>query len=115
MTHVDPGLQPERTEMAWRRTSLSVAMGSLLAMRLLPQTLGHGAWLVVGVVGLCVSTVLWVGARRRYRATVLMLRSGGERGIMPDGLQLAGLAVVAMSGALCALVILLIMAFRGLP
>lgn len=48
-----PGAQPERTTLAWRRTSLSVAVGSLVAGRVLEPWLGPPVWALVaaGLVG----------------------------------------------------------------
>ncbi|WP_374946201.1 DUF202 domain-containing protein [Agreia sp.] len=61
----DPGLQPERSELAWRRTALTIAVGSLISMRVLPITLGHPAWSLVGVAGLAFAVWPWTQARRR--------------------------------------------------
>ena len=61
----DPGLQPERTELAWRRTSLALAVGSLVAMRMFPATLGGVGWVVPGLVGLVCAGALWQAARHR--------------------------------------------------
>ena len=63
---VDPGLQPERTELAWRRTALALAVGSLVAMRMLPAALEDPLWIVPGVLGLVVTGIMWMGARARY-------------------------------------------------
>jgi uncharacterized membrane protein YidH (DUF202 family) len=61
------GTQAERTALAWRRTALTVAVGSLVALRLLPGRLG-AAGFVVATVGLLWSVDLALASRRRYAA-----------------------------------------------
>ena len=103
----DPGLQPERTELSWRRTALSLAIGSLIAMRLLPEALGHGVWVIPSVLGLLASAAIWAAGRRRYvRSSAAM---AGGRDELPDGRLLLLLVSVAtaIGGLAIALVILL--------
>jgi Domain of unknown function (DUF202) len=69
----DPGMQPERTDLAWRRSTLSVIVGALIALRLLPPTLGTGG-VVVGLGGLLVAVLLWPLARPRARTVGRRLR-----------------------------------------
>lgn len=96
----DPGLQPERTELAWRRTVLTVAVGALVALRLLPATLGT-AGLTAAVAGLILAAGLWVSARRRSsRTTEALLHHASPPGA---GLLLL-LALVTTGGAALALV-----------
>jgi putative membrane protein len=78
----DPGLQPERTTLAWRRTVLSLAVGAVVSFRLLPPVLG--LWgLAVGVAGLLLSTATWILAdRRARRVREALLRSSGP---LPGG------------------------------
>ncbi|MEQ3554660.1 DUF202 domain-containing protein [Pseudonocardia nematodicida] len=65
----DAGLQPERTGLAWRRTAIALAVGSLIALRVLPDA-GGSAWLLLpGMVGLITAAGLLVAAERRYRQT----------------------------------------------
>ncbi|MFJ8922601.1 DUF202 domain-containing protein [Streptomyces sp. NPDC102415] len=53
----DPGLQPERTRLAWRRTTLSCTVVALLAFR---QALHAGAT-AAGVVAVALSLLAWLG------------------------------------------------------
>jgi uncharacterized membrane protein YidH (DUF202 family) len=62
------GLAEERTAFAWRRTAVSVAVGALICLKVLPPQLGMAGW-VVAVLGLCWSADLsWVAWRRQHGA-----------------------------------------------
>jgi uncharacterized membrane protein YidH (DUF202 family) len=61
----DPGLQPERTGLAWQRTCLAFLAGSLVAMKVLPPILGPWS-LLLGVAGVLESVLLLFVVRRRY-------------------------------------------------
>lgn len=103
----DPGLQPERTELAWRRTCLAFGVGSLIALRLLPAALGSAWWALVGVAGLAASGLLGVWARRRYRAVSVILARDGDRGRMPGAGPLFALCLIALGAGTASLVIVL--------
>lgn len=101
----DPGLQPERTELAWRRTALAIAVGSLLSLRVFPLVLPSGAegWgLVPGVLGVGTAALLWIAARRRQRRTTAVL-TARTRGPLPGGGLPLVLTVFATSFGLVAL------------
>jgi uncharacterized membrane protein YidH (DUF202 family) len=91
----DPGLQAERTELAWRRTQLSLLVVACLAMR--------GQDQAVTLLALVSAALLWLGQRRRYRRSLAMLRD--ERGrarlltVLATGLALLTLALLALLGA----------------
>ena len=92
----DPGLQPERTALAWRRTVLSLALGALIALRVLPRVLGP--WSVVaGFAGIALAALIWVLAGRRARQTRKALLGSAQP--MPDARLLLLLAVVVAGGA----------------
>ena len=95
----DPGLQPERTALAWRRTGLALTVGSLIGLRVLPPLLGPAAYLLAGL-GVVASLAVLAAAHRRYRRVHRLLlaarvagRAGGDDG---DG---DGAGVGAGSGA----------------
>ncbi len=64
----DPGLQPERTRLAWRRTTLSGAVAAVLAMK----TALQGSVSVAGIVACALCCGLWLAfvalAHRRIHA-----------------------------------------------
>lgn len=64
----DPGLQPERTRLAWRRTTLSCTVAAVLAAR---QAV-HDGVSAAGLLGAGLSLLVWVAflavAHRRIRA-----------------------------------------------
>ncbi|MFD4373019.1 DUF202 domain-containing protein [Streptomyces sp. NPDC058486] len=63
----DPGLQPERTRLAWRRTTLSCTVVAVLGIKLAFMDDATAA----GVTGLALSALLWIAflavAHRRIR------------------------------------------------
>lgn len=61
---VDPGLQNERTELAWQRTALSLLTGSLILFRLTVETVSTPA---VCLLLITVPVTCWVLARSRVR------------------------------------------------
>jgi uncharacterized membrane protein YidH (DUF202 family) len=92
----DPGLQPERTRLAWRRTALSMVVAGLLAPRALYQALG-GVAVAIGVLGAAAGLTLIVAATRRAHRVVHVLLSG--EGHLPDGRLLLAVALLVSSGA----------------
>ena len=92
----DPGLQPERTELAWRRSTLALAIGALVALRLLPPALGSWS-IIVGLGGLVLAVLIWVLAHRRAHYTNQAMRH--EHGQLPGGGLLLLLATITTAGA----------------
>jgi uncharacterized membrane protein YidH (DUF202 family) len=99
----DPGRQPERTALAWRRTALSLVVVSLGAARLLPGGARAGA-VVLGMAGAgCGALVHVLAARRARRGTARLLshddlrRSGaGLLAVTAAGTLLLGLSALAL-------------------
>lgn len=60
----DPGLQPERTSLSWRRTALSAIVVAALMLRQAAQ-FGWGTAAVAPLVGVGVLLILGLGCYRR--------------------------------------------------
>lgn len=107
----DPGLQPERTSLAWQRTSLAFLGLGLAVPRVAWPVLGAWSLLPAGVV-LAAAVAVLVVSHRRYRQAHRVLTGGHGRlhdGRLPllvalTALLLAGLALVLLlTSALAAL------------
>lgn len=91
----DNGLQAERTELAWRRTQVSLCLVACLALR------GHSYWLVAVALGS--AALVGLGQRKRYRQSLAMLQGQG------------GQARVALVVSTCAMLALMVALAAPLP
>ena len=98
----DPGLQPERTRLAWRRTTLSSTVAAVLAVR----AALHGGATSSGVVACALCCALWLGflfvAHRRIRT---LARTAGPPALTPRHATAAALCTVALAVCAAALVV----------
>jgi uncharacterized membrane protein YidH (DUF202 family) len=101
----DAGLQPERTALAWRRTSLSVTVGALISLRVLPHYWGPWGLILAGA-GVVLSIIMIVLAHRRYQTHHRRLTSGAHvRSGLPDGALPALLVTISIGAAALAIVL----------
>ncbi|GAA2413503.1 hypothetical protein GCM10010433_10710 [Streptomyces pulveraceus] len=95
-TERDPGLQPERTRLAWRRTTLSCTVVALLAVR---QALYGGAG-PAAIVAASLSALAWLGFLRVAHLRMLGMGTARPRPLSPLGALTATACTVAL--AVCA-------------
>ncbi len=99
----DPGLQPERTALAWQRTGLSAAVAALVGFR---DGLATGSVLAIllSLVALAASLHVLRAARTELDARVEALRAGRPLPA-PVGTLAAALAVLALAGTVLVIVL----------
>ena len=93
----DPGLQPERTLLAWRRTALSLAVASAIGMRLTITDFG-GLAIFVGTVGIVLSVAAYIGADARYRRAHRTLTESASLSIGGTSLTAVALSSILLAG-----------------
>ncbi|MDX2823026.1 DUF202 domain-containing protein [Streptomyces ipomoeae] len=96
----DPGLQPERTRLAWRRTTLTGAVIAVLAAK----SALHDGSPASGVVAAALCAALWlgflglahrrIGALARRRPTALSPRVAAAAALCTIALAVCGAALV---------------------
>lgn len=88
----DPGLQAERTELAWRRTQISLLVIACLALR--EQDLP------LALIALATAGGLWLHQGRRYQRSLEMLRDECGRArlqaVLGTSMALLVMALLAM-------------------
>jgi H+/Cl- antiporter ClcA len=98
----DPGLQPERTRLAWRRTTLASTVATVLAVK----SALHGGAQGPGILACALCCALWLGflrvAHRRIRT---LATTTGPRPLAPRHAAAAVLCTVAMAACGAALVL----------
>jgi uncharacterized membrane protein YidH (DUF202 family) len=89
----DPGLQPERTLLAWRRTCLALVVGSAVIVRFAGESIGYAA-AAIGIAGVSTAAAGYFRAAVRYRLAHEGLTRDGQLPI--DGLALAMMALTLL-------------------
>jgi uncharacterized membrane protein YidH (DUF202 family) len=92
MAPTDPGLQPQRTALAWNRTALALAINALLVLRAGLKTDDQALLALGAVVGVSAGAIAVAAARRRRQLT---------RGVNPPATSLIASTTLAVVVAAC--------------
>ncbi|GAA2519137.1 DUF202 domain-containing protein [Streptomyces gobitricini] len=89
----DPGLQPERTRLAWRRTTLSATVAAVLAAK---QAV-HDEVTAAGLVGAALSLLVLLVFLRVSHRRMVALGTARPRPLTPRGAAAAAACTVALA------------------
>lgn len=104
----DPGLQPERTALAWRRTGLALFVGALLVLRFFTPVLGAVA-VGASLLGAALAVVILFRSEVRYRRTHADLTQRADaRTVSVDGSLPALVSAAAVLGGLVCLAFVIV-------
>lgn len=109
----DAGLQPERTELSWRRTLLALTVASIASTRVLHPLLGTWS-LLPGACGVALAAAIAIATRHRFRRMHTWFAAhleAGDRGT--PAAELSGrlpliISALIVLGALAALIEVLV-------
>ncbi|PCG84810.1 hypothetical protein CIB93_17565 [Streptomyces sp. WZ.A104] len=90
----DPGLQPERTRLAWRRTTLSATVVALLAVR----QASHSGATPAALVAVALSALAWLGLLVVAHRRVVHMGVARPEPLASSGALLTALCTVALAG-----------------
>ncbi|MFD7612123.1 DUF202 domain-containing protein [Streptomyces sp. NPDC059828] len=85
----DPGLQPERTRLAWRRTTLAFTVAAVLAAR---QVVHHEEIRGGDLVALGLSALVWLGFLTVAHRRIGAMATARPPGAMPPAQALGAAA-----------------------
>ncbi|MER6995979.1 DUF202 domain-containing protein [Streptomyces sp. NPDC000410] len=98
----DPGLQPERTRLAWRRTTLAFTVVAVLAVR---QVVHREEITGDDVVAIALSTLVWLAFLSVAHRRIVAMESTTPPGVMPFGQAVAAtLCTLALAAFAVAIV-----------
>ncbi|MET9436547.1 DUF202 domain-containing protein [Streptomyces sp. NPDC006551] len=97
----DPGLQPERTRLAWRRTTLTCTVVAVLAAK---QAI-HDDITAAGVAGAALSALVWVAFLAVAHRRIQSLDAARPRPLSHRGALLAAVCTIALAGFAVAVVV----------
>ncbi|MFB7590629.1 DUF202 domain-containing protein [Streptomyces sp. NPDC056169] len=90
----DPGLQPERTRLAWRRTTLSWTVVAVLAVKL---ALHDDTTTTRGLAALALSALVWIGFLAVAHRRIHSLSTARPRSLSHRGALLAAGCTIALA------------------